>query len=533
MTSKNFSHFKILVADEIAEDGLAILRRVGDVTVQKGMNEETLMKKLPGFHALVVRSATQVTQKSLQDADQLAIIGRAGIGVDNIDVEAATAKGVVVMNTPEAGAISTGEHALSLLFALARHIPSADASIRAGFWEKSKFTGVDIHKKQLGILGLGRIGRIVGERAQALGMIVSAYDPFVLPAAFPAGIQRLDLEELLASSDFITVHMPLMDETRNFLNESRLRKMKKGSRLICAARGGLIDENALCQLLENGHIAGAALDVFQEEPLPKDSPLRKTPHLILTPHLGASTVEAKFQVSIEMCQQIALCLEKGIVLNGVNVPRIAPSEAAQIGPYLGLVHNMASLLSQVFSGPIDSLRLTVQGPALSSALRALSVAMTVGALKPRITGALTPVNAEKVAKEKNIPIFSEIGTLKKDFLNLIRVEAVINHNRHMATGTVLGHKHGRLIELDHYILDAIPEPPLLVTFHNDQPGVMGQICTRLGEANINIGRMQISPCTEADEKTALAVLNLDQKISEELLETLQKIPSLKRAVLVR
>jgi len=522
--------FRILVADELAEEGLQILRQAGEVTVQKGMDEAALRTALPPYHALVVRSATQVTGRSLELAGNLAVVGRAGIGVDNIDVAAATARGIVVMNTPEAGATTTGEHALSLLMSLARCIPAADASVRAGKWEKSKFTGVELFGKTLGILGLGRIGRVVAERARGLGMLILAYDPFVGQAQAPAGVRMAELDDLLAGSDFVSVHVPLLDSTRHLLNEERIGRMKQGARLVHAARGGIVDERALCAALERGHLAGAALDVYEQEPLPADSPLRKAPNLVLTPHLGASTHEAKHNVSVEMAQQVAVCLKRGIVLNGVNVPRIAPADAAQVGPYLELVHHLASFLVQAFPGQLQSLRLSVQGGIPESAVRPLTVAMQVGALRPSAQGAVTPVNAERIAKERNVRVHAEQLSLKRDFMSLCRVEVLIGAERHFASGTVLGHRHGRMVELDGYVLDAIPEPPVLVTFHRDQPGVVGAIGTLLGRQGINISRMQIAASArEPGGGGALAILNLDRPMSSAELRELQALPPIERA----
>ncbi|MEO6598006.1 MAG: phosphoglycerate dehydrogenase, partial [Planctomycetota bacterium] len=506
----------------------------GEVTVKKGMDEATLRQTLPPFHALVVRSATQVTAASLELADNLALIGRAGIGVDNIDVDAATARGIVVMNTPEAGAVTTGEHAIALLLSLCRCIPAADASVRAGKWEKSKFTGVELLGKQLGIIGLGRIGRVVGERARGLGMTIAAYDPFVLQQNAPDGVRMMDLDELLTSSDFVSVHVPLGDDTRKLLSRERLLAMKKGARLVCAARGGIVDEPALCEVLTSGHLAGAALDVFKVEPLPADSPLRQAPNLVLTPHLGASTHEAKRNVSIEMARQVALAVQKGVVLNGVNVPRLAPADAAQVGPYLDLVRNLAGFLVQTFDGSLQSLRLSVQGGIPTSAHRALTVAMVCGALRPSVTGTLTPVNAERIARERNVRVHCEASSLKRDFMFLVRVEAVIGEQRHFASGTVLGHRHGRLVELDGYVIDAIPEGPMLVTFHKDEPGVVGRLGTALGDAGINITRMQIGTASASAGKpaTALGILNLDRAPNLAQMKTVRSILAIERACLV-
>ncbi|MFK7743040.1 MAG: phosphoglycerate dehydrogenase [Planctomycetota bacterium] len=526
---------KILVADDLGKEGMAMLRSAGDVTLQTGMDEAALREALPGYEILVVRSATTVTKKSLELADSLALVGRAGIGIDNIDVAACTDKGIAVMNTPEANCVTTGEHALALMMSLARKIPAADASVRAGKWDKSKFTGVELQDKQLGVVGLGRIGRIVADKARGLGMTIAAYDPFVVQANAPEGVRMLDLDELLQTSDFVTVHVPLMDETRHLLNRERLLSMKPGSRLVHAARGGIVCEQGLIEALQNGTLAGAALDVFESEPLPDDSPLRSLDNVVLTPHLGASTVEAKRNVSRDMARQIELAVKKGVVLNGVNVARVSPADAAQIGPYLDLARNLASFLAQTFEGPLGSLRLTVQGGVPASAHRALTVAMIAGALKPSVQGPVTPVNAERIAEERNLRVHCEASTMKRDFMSLLRVEALIGDERHSASGTVLGHKHGRMVELDDYVLDAIPEGPMLVTFHRDEPGVVGRLGTLVGDAGCNISRMQIGQGQGGG--AALGILNLDAvpagEPAEMFVRSVRDLPAVERALLVR
>jgi len=351
----------------------------------------------------------------------------------------------------------------------------------------------------------------------------------------PDGVLMMDLEELLATSDFVSVHVPLADETRHLLSHKRLFAMKRGARLVHAARGGIIDETALCEALHKEHLAGAALDVYEQEPLPADSPLRGAPNLVLTPHLGASTHEAKRNVSIEMARQVALAVQRGIVLNGVNVPRLSPADAAQVGPYLDLARNLAAFLVQAYPGQLQSLRLSVQGGIPQSSHRALTVAMVCGALHNTVAGTLTPVNAERIARERNIRIHCESTSLKRDFMFLLRVEAVIDEQRHFASGTVLGHRHGRLVELDHYVIDAIPEGPMLVTFHKDQPGVVGQLGTVLGDAGINISRMQIGSMLkngDAKATAALGILNLDRAPNDAQMAAVRAIPAIERACLV-
>ncbi len=519
---------KILVADDLGEEGLTILRASCDVTVQTGMDEDTLRATLPGYDALVVRSATKVTARSLEEADRLSVIGRAGIGVDNIDVGAATERGIVVMNTPDAGATTTGELAIALLVSMARMIPAADAALKAGRWDKKKFTGVELTGKTLGVLGLGNIGRVVAERGKGLQMKVVAYDPFVTQEQAPPDIRMVSMNELLRESDFVTVHVPLADETRGLLGKEQFAMMKEGSRLIHAARGGIVDEAALIDALENGPLAAAALDVFEAEPLAEDHKLRSMENVVLTPHIGASSQEAKRSVSRDMAEQIALCMTKGIVLNGINVPRIAPSEAAAVGPFLNLSTNLAALLSNAhIDERLQSVRVTLQGGLAGGAPEPLTVAALVGALRPRSERPVTPVNAKRIAEEAGVRVHTEKSTLKRDFMNLIRIEAVFDEKRVCATGTVLGHKHGRVIEFDGYHIDAIPESPLLVTYHKDEPGVLGKIATTLGDMGENISRMQLGDPPEGGH-TAMGIWNLEAPLSDEAVGKLAQLDVIER-----
>ena len=527
---------RVLVADELAAEGLAILEAVGEVVVRPGMDEDALCEALStGFHALVVRSATTVTARALQAATKLVVVGRAGIGVDNVDVPAATERGIVVMNTPDANAVSTAEHTLSLMFSMARHVAAADASIRRGEWTKGKFIGTELTGKTLGILGLGRIGRTVADRAVGLSMQVIAHDPFVTEANAPAGVRLGSMEDVLAKADILTVHVPLLDATRGLLNRERLQSMKRGARLLVVARGGMVDEEALCELLESGHLAGAALDVFAEEPLPEDHPLRKVPGTVFTPHLGASTAEAKRGVSVEVAKQIVTCLSTGVALNGINVPRIAPGEASMVGPYMALTQHLAAFLTGIVSGKVESLRLTVQGALPERSREPLALAMLTGALRHRVHGTVTLVNAAKHGETMGIRVHAETSSMKRDFMNLVRVEAVIDGVRHGASGTVLGNKHGRMVEFDGFLFDAIPEPPLLVTFHRDSPGVVGHLGTILGQAHVNISRMQLGTKDDetASDTEAMAVWNLDSGLSDKVLARIRAEPTVHSAQVLR
>ncbi|MHC5066209.1 MAG: phosphoglycerate dehydrogenase [Planctomycetota bacterium] len=511
------TRLNILVADDLGEEGMELLRQAGEVTLRTGMDEAQLREALRNQHALVVRSATKVTAPSLEFADKLAVIGRAGIGVDNIDLEAATERGIVVMNTPEAGAVTTGELAIALLTSMARKIPAADAAIKAGRWEKKQFTGVELKDKILGVLGLGRIGQVVASRGQGLAMQVIAHDPFVPQDRAPEGVRMVEFDELLSTCDFLSVHVPLSDKTRGLLDHEQLGKMKQGAYLVHAARGGIVDEDALCDLLESKHLAGAALDVFCVEPLPEDHRLRHLDQVVLTPHIGASTAEAKSGVSRDIANQVALCLQTGVAINGINVPRIAPASAASVCPYLDLAHNLAALLAQVHQGELQSVRVTLQGGLPASASQPLTVAALVGLLQGKVEGPVTPVNANRIAKAQGIRVHTETSSMKRDFMNLMRVEAVFAEERHFVTGTVLGHRHGRMVEFDDYFLDAIPEGPLLVTIHEDVPGVLGRIGSILGAREINIARMQLGT-PSSGEPRALGIWNLDRSLDTDCLD---------------
>ncbi len=509
------TRWKILVADELGAEGMEILAAAGEVVEKRGLKPAELAKELPEYHALVVRSATKVDAVALEGARNLTVIGRAGIGVDNIDVDAATARGIIVMNTPESGCTTTGELAIAHLFALARKIPEADRMMKDGKWEKSKLTGVEVTGKTLGVAGLGRIGRVVADRGLGLKMRVIAYDPFITQEKAPPGIVMVPFERLLAESDFITVHVPLMTETRHLFDEKAFAQMKPGARLIHCARGGIVKESALLEALQSGRLAAAALDVFETEPPAADHPLRKLANVVLTPHLGASTEEAKRAVGIDMARQIVELLKHGVTVNGVNVPHIAPADAEFLAPFLSLTERLASLLLQLFGGEgvrrpaIRALRVLAQGEVGERSRRPVLVAALVGALRRITDGLVTPVNAERLAKERGIVATAERTALKKDFVNLVRVELEWDDgSKHAASGTLIGRRHVRMVELDDFLLDAIPEGRLLVSFHEDRPGVLGAVGTALGDAGVNISRVQLGTAPGVAGR-ALGVFNVD------------------------
>jgi D-3-phosphoglycerate dehydrogenase len=532
------TRWKILVADELGAEGMEILAAAGEVVEKRGLKPADLARELPAYHALVVRSATKVDATALAGAERLIVIGRAGIGVDNIDVEAATSRGIIVMNTPESGCVTTGELAIAHLFALARKIPEADRMMKDGKWEKTKLTGAEVTGKTLGVAGLGRIGRVVADRALGLKMRVLAFDPFVPQERAPAGVTMVPFDRLLAEADFVTVHMPLMAETKHVFDEKAFGMMKPGARLIHCARGGIVKESALLEALKSGRLAAAALDVFETEPPPADHPLRALPNVILTPHLGASTEEAKRAVGIDMARQIVELLKHGVTVNGVNVPHIAPADAEFLAPFLKLAERLASLLMQTFVAGVAprprlrALRLLAQGEIGERSRKPLTVAALLGALRGATAGVVTPVNAERLAREAGVAVEAERTTLKKDFVNLVRVEIELDDGaKHSASGTLIGRRHLRMVELDSFLLDAIPEGRLLLSFHDDRPGVIGAVGTALGDAGVNISRMQLGVDPAAPGR-ALGVLNVDSEPPASAVARIGAVPGVRRLVSV-
>jgi D-3-phosphoglycerate dehydrogenase len=516
----------ILVADDLTPEAVAILATAGNVVQKKGLKPADLARELPAYQALVVRSATQVDAEGLRGAQKLVVIGRAGIGVDNIDVESATERGIVVMNTPESGAVTTAELAIAHLMALARKVPEADRLMHEGRWEKTKLSGVEVTGKTLGILGLGRIGRVVATRALGLSMRVIAHDPALPEDRIPAGVLMVPFERLLAESDFVTIHVPLMDATRHLVDEKAFGLMKPGARLIHCSRGGIVKESALIAALESGRLAGAALDVFEKEPLPKDDPLLRAPNLVLTPHLGASTEEARHAVARDIARQVVDCLKTGLVVNGVNVPHVAPGDAEFLRPFLTLAERLASLLAQAWPGAVKELRVQTQGEVGERSQRPILVSALVGALRHGAQELVTPVNAERIAKARGVAVASERSVLKKDFVNLVRVEVgLADGSRHAASGTLIGKRHLRMVELDEFLLDAIPEGNLIITRHQDRPGMMGRIGTVLGDAGVNIARLQLGVARERSGE-AVGILNVDSPAPPEVAARLRAIPGI-------
>jgi D-3-phosphoglycerate dehydrogenase len=471
-----------------------------------GLTEDQLVEAVPGVHALVVRSATKITRRVIEAATDLRVVGRAGVGVDNVDTEAATERGVVVMNTPGGNTTSAAELSVALLLALARHIPRADRIVRQGAWSKKGLTGTEIAGKRLGVVGLGRIGRGVAVRALGLEMHVVASDPFLQTGASPiAGVDLVELDELLATSDFVSLHLPLTDSTKNILSRERIMTMKKGARLVNAARGGLVDEAALREALDAGHLAGVALDVFAEEPPPKSHPLLGRDDVVLTPHLGASSHEAQLAVAVDVAKQIADFLVEGVAHNAVNAPAVNAQTLREIAPYVLLAEKIGALLAQITSGPIRKLELTLSGEIARQDHRHVPLALLCGILRAGIDEGANFVNAPVIARERGLRLLESTEDESASWQSLVKVRASTKggEESHVVAGTVFG-RAPRIVRIDELHVDLEPKGPILITRHQDVPGVVGLLGTVLGEERVNIRRIELGPGSEKGRGDELA-----------------------------
>ena len=517
---------KVLVADNLSPQGVEIFKQTEglEVEVKNKISPDELLQIIGNFHGLVIRSGTKVTDAVLETGKNLKVVGRAGIGLDNVDVPAASARGVLVMNTPGGNTITTAEHEISLLLALARSIPLATASMKAGKWEKDKFMGVELYQKTLGILGMGRIGSEVARRAKGLMMEVIAYDPFISEeVAREMGVQLVDLDRLFAESDFITIHTPLTKETQNLINEVTIARMKDGIRIINCARGGIVNEEALYQALKSGKVSGAALDVFEKEPL-KESPLLELDNFICTPHLGASTAEAQENVAIAIARQMVDYLKRGVIRNAVNAPSLEPEILSKIGPYLNLAEKLGSLESQLSEGRIEEIRIDYRGEIAAMDLAPLTVAVVKGVLTPILQDAVNSINAIPFAKGRGIRVVESKSGEDEDFASVIGVGIKTEKGQSEVAGTIFKKREPRVIRINEFRLEAVPEGHILIFSNVDTPGVVGQIGCLLGESQVNIANIQLS--REKPGGRALSLVNVDQPLSPEALERLRKLPSI-------
>ena len=522
---------KVLISDKMDPQAAQIFAERGcDVDVITGKTPEELKAIIGQYDGLAIRSSTRVTQEILDAATNLKVIGRAGIGVDNVDIPNASAKGIVVMNTPFGNSITTAEHAIALMFALARQLPEADASTQAGKWEKNRFMGVELTSKTLGLIGAGNIGSIVADRALGLRMKVVAFDPFLSPErALEMGIEKVDLDELLARADFITLHTPLTDQTRNILSKENIAKTKKGVRIINCARGGLVDEDALKEALDSGHVAGAALDVFVTEPA-KESPLFGTPNFVSTPHLGASTSEAQVNVALQVAEQMSDFLLNGGVTNALNMPSLSAEEAPKLKPYMALAEKLGSLVGQLTTGSLARISIHTEGAATELNAKPIVAAVLAGFLRVQ-SDSVNMVNAPFLAKERGMEV-REVKTERGgDYHTLIRVSVKTEAGERSVAGTLFSNSEPRLVELFGIKVEAELTGDMMYIVNEDAPGFIGRIGTLLGENGINIGTFNLGRREAGGE--AVLLLSVDSAVPAAVVETARGLPGVKRAMALK
>jgi D-3-phosphoglycerate dehydrogenase len=520
--------YKILVLEGITDRGLEILRAEGwTVDVHKALPPLELASRIPPYEALLIRSGSQVTREVLEAATSLKVIGRPGVGVDNVDLAAATRRGVIVMNSPGGNLISTAELAMALLLALARNIPQADASMKAGKWDRKSFAGVELSGKRIGVVGLGRIGREVAARCRALGMEVAAHDPFVSPAvAEQAHVKLRSLDELLQSSDFLTLHTTLTRETHHLLGKKELAGAKPGIRIVNAARGELIDEEALLAALESGRVAGAALDVHGQEP-PQDWRLAQHPRVVATPHIGAATREAQERVGTDIAIQVRDYLKGGVIQQAVNFFSLSGDLYDQVRPAMELAERLGLFLGQVCRGSLERIELGLYGDLREFDAKPILSAAVNGVLRPTLAEGVTLVNALAIAKDRGVEILESTSSANVAFANLIALRLKTSEEDLSVAGTVFGRNHLRLVDVDGVEVDTIPQGNILLVKNEDTPGVVGQVGTLLGKRKINIARMGLG--RKPGSGRAVMLIEVDSEVSAEVLAELPQLPGIREA----
>jgi D-3-phosphoglycerate dehydrogenase / 2-oxoglutarate reductase len=522
---------KVLIADALSARAAAIFAERGiEAQVMTGLSPEDLKRIIGQFDGLAVRSSTKVTKALLEHATNLKVIGRAGIGVDNIDVAAATQRGIVVMNTPYGNSITTAEHAIALMFALARQLPAADRSTQEGKWEKSRFMGVELAGKTLGVVGCGNIGSIVSDRAIGLHMKVVAYDPFLSPErAVTLGVEKLELDALFARADFVTLHTPLTDATRNIIDAAAIAKMKKGVRIINCARGGLIVEADLKAALDSGQVAGAALDVFIAEPA-TDNPLFGHENLVATPHLGAATNEAQENVALQIAEQMADFLTTGAVANAINMPALSAEEATRLKPYMHLAAQLGSFAGQMSERGIETVTLEYEGAVAELNVKPLT-AIALTALLGRSIGSVNMVNVGVVCRERNIRVSETTRAEPTDYQTLIRLVVTGDERDHIVAGTLFGGDKPRLVEIEGIAMEAELGASMLFIRNQDKPGFIGNLGRTLSENGVNIATFHLG--RTAPGKDAIALIQVDQPLTDPVIDQVCAIPNVIRTKALR
>lgn len=520
---------KILITDGLSSEGLDILNSASELEVveKKGISKEELLEEIKNYNGIIVRSATKVTKEVIDASEgSLKVIGRAGIGVDNVDVEYATKNGIVVMNTPEANAITTAEHTITLLCSLARNIPQAHRSLKEGRWDRSKYKGVELFGKTIGFVGLGNIGKLVAERAIGLKMNAVAFDPFLTPeATSKLGVELVTLDELIEKADIISVHTPLNAETKDLINKKSIAKMKDGVLILNCARGGIINESDLAEAITSGKVAGAGIDVYTTEPVEQDNPLLGLDeNIVITPHLGASTEEAQKKVGLAIAEQIVDFGVNGVVQNAVNMPSLSLEQLKSMKPYLDLAEKIGSLQGQLCKGAVKKINIEYDGDVSNLNTDPLTVAALKGFLTPIMDLPVSFVNAPVIAKERGIKVIESKSETSKEYTSLINMSVTTAEGKTGVSGTVYGKGEPRLVWVNGMSVDVVPQGHLLVSENYDKPGFIGSMTSLLGDKGVNIGLMHLG--REKIGGRAIVFTNVDSPLSEELMSELSVLPDI-------
>ncbi len=519
---------KVLISDPLSKEGVEILKKNNfKVDEVFKLSENELARKIKGYDGLIIRSGTTVTRKIIESANKLKVIGRAGVGLDNVDVPGASKKGIIVMNAPAGNTVSTAEHAFSLMLSLSRNIPQANQSVKEGKWDRKKFMGVELYGKTLGIIGLGRIGAEFAKRALSFGMKIMAFDPFLSEErAKSLNVEPVDLDTLLRRSDFITIHTPLTEDTRHLIDEKAFRKMKKGVRIVNAARGGIVDEKALAKNLRSGKVSGAALDVYETESKPPvDSPVIGMKKVITTPHLGASTEEAQVNVAMDIAKSVSDALLGKGFRNAANVPAMEEDALEVVRPYANLAERLGSFQAQLIDEPIRSITVNYIGEIADVDVSIITRALMRGVFNPILEEEVNYVNSLLIAKERGIKVAEKKTSKITDFANLISVELDTGRKKHFIMGTLFANKEPRIIKMNRYYVEAIPDGYMLVVSNRDVPGVVGKLGTALGRYGVNIAEMSFGRDKGAGE--AISLLNVDSEVPKEVIKKLKRVKDIK------